>query len=88
MELISTFSFENISQHSFGSTPCETGVYAGCMTAPCKAGEDGLTTCQCPTFEGKFQIGQRPERLKDLGLGCDISPNVWSAANRIKPSTE
>ncbi|MEO9529241.1 hypothetical protein [Roseibium sp.] len=81
--LISTFSFENASQHAFGSTSCDGGKYAGCMTAPCKQDENGLTTCQCPVFDGPYQVGQRSERLKELGLGCDISPNVWSAANRI-----
>jgi len=88
MELISTFSFENISQHSFGSTPCDSGLYAGCMTAPCKAGEDGLTTCQCPTYEGPYQVGQQSGRLNELGLGCELPSNVWSAANRIKKTAE
>lgn len=83
VDFISTFSFAHASEHAFGSTPCESGKYAGCMTAPCKHDEAGLTTCQCPVFEGPFQIGQRSERLGELGLGCDISPNVWSAANRI-----
>jgi len=89
VDLISTFSFAHISEHSFGSTACEAGLYAGCMTAPC-TGEDenGLTTCQCPTFTGPYQVGQRSPRLKELGLGCDISPNVWSAANHITPPTE
>lgn len=88
VELISTFSFENISQHSFGSTSCDVGTYAACMTAPCTSDEDGLTTCQCPTYDGPYQVGQRSHRLRELGLGCDISPNVWSAANRIKPPAE
>ncbi|POF29057.1 hypothetical protein [Roseibium marinum] len=83
--LISTFSLDHVSEHSFGSTACEGGLYAGCMTAPCKQDENGLTTCQCPTVDGPYQIGQRSERLRELGLGCDISPNVWSAANRITP---
>jgi hypothetical protein len=84
VDLISTFSFDQISQHSFGSTACD-GLYAGCMTAPCGTDENGLTTCQCPTFDGPYQVGQQSGRLTELGLGCDISPNVWSAANRIKP---
>ncbi|MHA7773097.1 hypothetical protein [Roseibium sp. M-1] len=88
MKLISTFSFQNISQHSFGSTACEADSYAGCMTAPCKEGADGLTTCQCPVYEGPYQVGQQEKRLKDLGLGCEISPNVWSAANHVKPSAQ
>lgn len=83
VDLISTFSFAHVSEHSFGSTACDSGLYAGCMTAPCSTDENGLTTCQCPTFTGPYQVGQRSKRLKELGLGCDISPNVWSAANRI-----
>lgn len=86
VDLISTFSFAHISEHSFGSTSCESGLYAACMTAPCTAEDErGLTTCQCPTYTGPFQIGQREMRLKELDLGCDISPRVWSAANHIKP---
>ncbi|MCK7614728.1 hypothetical protein [Roseibium sediminicola] len=85
VHLISTFSFAHVSEHSFGSTTCDSGLYAGCMTAPCSIDENGLTTCQCPTFTGPYQVGQRSKRLNELGLGCDISPNVWSAANRITP---
>lgn len=88
VDLISTFSFDHISEHSFGSTSCDSGLYAGCMTAPCTGLEGGLTTCECPTYTGKFQIGQQPDRLSDLGLGCDISPRVWSAANHIKPPSD
>ena len=81
--LISTFSFEHIGEHDFGVTPCKSGRYAGCMTAPCKAGENGYTNCECPIVDNKYQVGQNPDRLSELGLGCDISPNVWSAANNI-----
>lgn len=84
VDLISTFSFEHAAQHSFGSTSCEAAPYAGCMTAPCSVAEDGMTSCQCPVYTGPFQVGQQEKRLKELGLGCDISPNVWSAANHIK----
>ncbi|GAB4530235.1 MAG: hypothetical protein Tsb0019_31970 [Roseibium sp.] len=84
VDLVSTFSFDQISQHSFGSTPCD-GLYAGCMTAPCGPDANGLTTCQCPTYNGPYQVGQQKGRLDELGLGCDLETNVWSAANRIKP---
>ncbi len=79
VELISTFSFTYSFNHPFGSTNCaETpGIYAGCMTAPCKQTEEGLTTCACPLYEGKYQVGQSGD------VQCDISPNVWSAADNL-----
>lgn len=80
VELISTFSFTYSFNHKFGSTNCSAtpGRYAGCMTAPCTKNEDGLTTCACPIYDGPYQVGQKFD-----GLECDISPNVWSAADNL-----
>jgi len=77
-EVISTFSFDCIPTDGIGSTNCarqEATLYAGCMTAPCTRTEEvGIVKCECPTFNGPFQIG-----LKDqmCNLGSDM---VWSAA--------
>jgi len=80
VELISTFSFAYSQIHDFGSHSCAANnirLYAGCMTAPCgEAGEDGLTQCSCPLYDGEYQVGQDHE-----GLQCNILPNVWSAAD-------
>ena len=78
VELISTFSFTYSYSHPFGSTNCSKtpGRYAGCMTASCTKAEGGLTTCSCPIADGKYQVGQ-------TDVACDISPNVWSAADNI-----
>lgn len=79
-ELISTFSFAYAADHPFGSTDCSAtpGPYAGCMTAPCTTDPNGTTTCKCPIYNGPYQVGLRLNKL--LPLSCDISPNVWSAA--------
>lgn len=79
VDLISTFSFTYSFNHPFGSTNCAAtpGRYAGCMTAPCTNTEDGLTTCTCPVADGPYQVGQ------SRGVSCDISPNVWSAADNL-----
>lgn len=78
----STFSFYRAAQEPIGSTSCvnQPGLYAGCMTAPCfdptSAGTDANTTmieCQCPTFNGPFQVGMD-------NLSCDNSPMIYSAA--------
>jgi len=76
--LISTFSFAYSDVHMLGSHDCTDTPYhqyAGCMTAPCTQDEDGLTTCECPLYEGPYQVGQDYSALQ-----CNISPNVWSAA--------
>ena len=47
-----------------GTTNCETGLYAGCMTSPCyKTGRKDsngqeIVSCKCPVYRGPFQIGQ------------------------------
>ncbi len=94
--LISTFSFAmsplsepKTSPYVLGTTQC-SGLYAGCMTAPCSyrpghtSARDGeLVTCECPTYNGSsYQIGQK-------GQSCSIvsdnaSKYVWSASNTVK----
>jgi len=81
---VSTFSFYRANVEPIGSTDCTTmpGPYAGCMTAPCggptMSNADGTVTveCECPIFDGPFQVG------KD-GLACDDAPQVWSAAYNV-----
>jgi len=86
-DLISTFSFQMSGKNGpyhLGNTPCAAGKYAGCMTAPCFYGpshtsptQDGeQVTCQCPIYNGPYQIGQS-------GQSCSISPNVWSASYTV-----
>jgi hypothetical protein len=79
--LISTFSFAHARDYPFGSTPCDSGgLYAGCMTAPCgEPDSKGLVDCECPTYDGVYQIGQNSEIPS---VTCDLAlPNLWSAAN-------
>ncbi len=82
----STFSFYRSVQEPIGFTDCtsQPGVYAGCMTAPCfdptTDGADGTTLieCQCPTYNGPFQLGQD-------NLSCNDSPMIYSAAYNPNP---
>lgn len=85
----STFSFYRATTQPIGSTDCtsQPGPYAGCMTGPCFGegtdNSDGTTTitCQCPTYDGPFQLGMN-------NMECDASPGVDSAAyNLISMST-
>lgn len=92
-DLISTFSFAMSGKdggYQLGSTAC-TGLYAGCMTAPCRYGpkhtsptQDGeLVKCQCPTYSGTYQIGQtlNPPTCSIAGSGPSYT---WSASNTVK----
>ncbi len=87
-EVISTFSFAMNSSYKLGSVPC-SGLYAGCMTAPCKFPAGSSPThsagdsvqCACPTYSGTYQEGQPNQN-------CPIpsDPNgsyVWSASNTV-----
>lgn len=100
-DLISTFSFamsgtpnDPSGNYEFGSTPCDSGLYAGCMTAACdnpngsKADlKDGdPVQCACPTYTGVFQVGQ--VRTPDNPYLCqpvseDGNHYVWSASNNV-----
>ena len=92
-DLVSAFSTlyaDNYSSGSAAVTSCN-GLYAGCMTAPCKktgqvdAQGNELVSCSCPVYSGPYQIGQANQN-------CDanVSQNgsaakggaqyVWSAA--------
>jgi hypothetical protein len=104
-DLISAFSSVKSSDYATGASPnstsCTTGKYAGCMTAPCRrtgktdsAGNE-LVQCQCPVYDGPFEISQ-------AGVPCDanqLTPPptgpktaatgtppvyVWSAAHNPK----
>jgi len=45
------------------------------MTASCsRTDEEGIVNCTCPTFNGRFQVGQSEAMCS---LGSDL---VWSAA--------
>jgi hypothetical protein len=95
-DLISTFSFamspvNGSGPYMLGSTPC-TGLYAGCMTAPCTYGpnhtsptKDGEpVTCECPTYSGTYQIGQKGQTCAIPGSNPSY---VWSASNTVKPKS-
>ncbi|MFL6261073.1 MAG: hypothetical protein ACJ76Y_15325 [Thermoanaerobaculia bacterium] len=93
-DLISTFSFamsplDGKGPYVLGATEC-SGLYAGCMTAPCsfRAGHtsqthDGeLVTCQCPTYNGKsYQVGQSGQSCSIVS--DNVSKYVWSASNTV-----
>lgn len=75
-DLISTFSYACVPEESIGQTPCSKAPYAGCMTAPCyrNGNDDGYVTCQCPVFDGPFQVGNFDEQ-------CTLPDDLlWSAA--------
>ena len=102
-DLISTFSFAMHANYAYGTTPCtqsNAGTYAGCMTAPCffpasaklPPSDGDPIQCQCPTFTGPYQIGQRdlgqPDQVCKIP-SSDGTTYVWSASHTIsKPSNE
>jgi hypothetical protein len=84
-DLISTFSLAMDGDYRLGTTAC-TGLYAGCMTAPCffpqgaaQPPADGdPVQCQCPTYDGPFQVGQSGQ---ECGIPGDGGGSwVWSAS--------
>lgn len=73
-DVISTFSFACAPEQGIGQTPCAMAPYAGCMTAPCWRDDGGGLTCQCPVYDGPFQVG-------NFGATCELTSDlVWSAA--------
>ena len=81
-DMISTFSYACVPEEGIGQTNCpadptQTAPYAGCMTAPCtKTTEDGIVNCACPTFDGRFQVGNFIEPDE-----CTLSESLlWSAS--------
>ena len=92
-DTISDFGFSMASNYNMsGVSPCQDGLYAGCMTAACsfpggvEPANGGLVSCNCPIVRGTFQIGQiRPDGKP---YSCDLgSKYVWSAANTINTQT-
>jgi hypothetical protein len=83
---VSTFSFYLPPGAKRGLTDCsdQPAPYAGCMTAPCAdptPNADGSVTihCDCPIFDGPFQIGTT--------ASCDDAPGqAWSAAYNPTPA--
>jgi hypothetical protein len=81
-DMISTFSFDCVPSNGIGQTSCGADLYAGCMTAGCHNTDPttGLTDCQCPAFNGPFQIGQNNQQ-------CTLGGNeIWSAAYAPPPT--
>jgi hypothetical protein len=85
-ELISVFSTVKNSDYVTGTTPnttaCPAGKYAGCMTAPCyhtgktdSAGNE-LVECNCPVYDGPFELGQ-------AGVPCDANELTPLAARAV-----
>lgn len=75
-------------QKGLTSYDCPTSgtsnIYAGCMTAPCRATDRTdpstglpLVSCQCPTFDGPNQVGNP---LIEQVANCSPDPYVWSSA--------
>jgi len=88
----STFSLYRAKKEPIGSTDCsnqpDRSPYAGCMTAPCfgpaMPGPDPRTatiTCECPLFDGPYQIGQDVDPAS-----CNNSPRAWSASYNPTPA--
>src|SRR5262249_3817112 len=84
----STFSLYRSKEEPIGSTDCtgsDRSPYAGCMTAPCfgptTPGSDlhtAMITCDCPIFDGPYQIGKTLDPS-----ACDDSPMAGSAAYNV-----
>lgn len=83
----STFSLYRATKEPIGLTDCtsQPGLYAGCMTAPCFGATTEDTTngtstiqCDCPLYDGPFQVGQN-------NLSCDDGDRVYSAAYNLIP---
>ncbi len=91
-EVVSTFSFAMQSTHPVGSSPC-SGLYAGCMTAPCKFTSGSASThssgdpiqCECPTYDGTYQVGQNNESC-NIHSSTKGKSYVWSASNTVAPA--
>jgi hypothetical protein len=89
-ERISTFSFYRAKEEPLGNKDCsdQPGLYAGCMTGPCfgpvttdPTQKTATIHCDCPNFDGPYQIGQSD-------VSCDDAPRAWSASyhpNQVPP---
>lgn len=95
-DLISTFSFAMSppgGPYTLGTTQC-SGLYAGCMTAPCSyepgrkspARDGEPVTCQCPAYNGtSYQIGQNGQSCSITSVNA--SKYIWSASNTVGSSS-
>jgi hypothetical protein len=89
-DLISTFSFAMSADYRQGSTPC-SGLYTGCMTAPCFFPSSHGSTitngepiqCQCPVAYGNYQVGQSNQVCAIPSSGSEAY--VWSASFNVYP---
>ena len=77
-DMISVFSFSCVPEQGLAQIPCDVGIYAGCMTAPCYRNPDdpeGIVRCECPLYEGCYEVGT-PGGTCELGR-----THVWSSAH-------
>lgn len=78
-DIVSVFSLDGAAG-VIGQSNCESGKYAGCMTAPCyyPDGDEESDTvqCVCPSYAGPFQIGQNDKE----DMCSHGNHHVWSAA--------
>ena len=82
-DMISVFSLNCVPEQGIAQIPCDQGIYAGCMTAPCYRNPDdprGVVRCECPMYDGCFEIGT-PGQEGNCFLGRN---NVWSSAHNLK----
>lgn len=88
-DVVSDYTPILISSKGVTSYECPTSgtsnIYAGCMTAPCRATDrtdpsTGLpiVSCTCPTYDGPNQVGN--PQISAGGYSCSPDPNVWSSA--------
>jgi hypothetical protein len=93
-DLDSTFSFAMVKDHPQSPHPPScSGLYAGCMTAPCffKPGHTGSPVdgepiqCECPTYTGTYQVGATNQACTIPNQGT--TSYVWSAGNNVPAGT-
>ncbi len=81
-DMISVFSLSCVPEEGIAQIPCDVGLYAGCMTAPCyRNPEDpeGIVRCECPMYdEGCYEVGTPEGEGGTCVLGGN---NVWSSAH-------
>jgi hypothetical protein len=87
-DLDSTFSFA-MTDYPLNPHPSDcSGLYAGCMTAPCFFKKGHTTTtqgetvqCECPTYTGTYQVGETGQTCSIPGSNGNTY--VWSAARTV-----
>lgn len=90
VSLVSTFSFKGSHEHGAGwldqkFTDCTKtpGNYAGCMTAPCYEDENGKVICECPVYNGPYQIGGEGKTCNEM-----IPSGSFQAQKEPQPPTD